>query len=831
MPEVTDPELLRMLNGGDTPAPERRGYIPGTPKAPAPPTPLQLNADARADRADARAAAADARAQAQFERDMAKPPAANGNEAKAAARAANLDSLVSQINRVQGLYNQNLRDEAIPLLSSLSEFLPTEDNRQFDASAAGLAEQGLAAFRVPGVGAQSDTELRQFVQANKPSASDYDSTIEEKLLQLRTRVDANRKALGLPPAQWDGLDVAPPAPQASEAPVAGVPPGGSPPPLEGGPPAPPPLSGGDPSYTAATGETRRVPDPETQSAFDALLRSGASYSEANAFAQSRGMAPVSPREYAEVRSFLKKNPGYQGALSSAFKNEPLDGYDQFVTGLVGGDPSGAAGYVAGAGQFLSGNIMDNIAGERGRQTLDILRAESPTASTLGDLSGGIIAGMTGEGLLARAGMAPGLLRGLIADSAMGAANGAGQADNGDRLSGLVRGGLSAAAGNIAGTYGTKAAASALNPTGGRLADLYGAGVRPTPGQRFAESGVVGRAVNATEEALQSVPIVGSAIRGAREGARDQFQSGAFNQALAEIGETLPKGMKPGTDPHKFAQEAFGRVYDRARSGMTMAADAELKNDLGNLAGDISTLGPQAQAKLKAIVANSINSKLAGGQLAGDAYKRAVSDLGKHTARLRKSAMGEDQALADVLDGVRDAMDASARRNSSPEAVELLDAADAGYAKLVVIEDAARRRGGDDGTFTPTQFNAAVQNTSGGVRSKRFLRGDAQMQDYARQGMSLADRMPNSGTTDRANTIGLVGAGAAGYLEPSVLGILGAIGGAYAPGVRKVTTGAMAPSTSGTAKAISAQLRKRARLVGAAGASSAVAALPGTSAGQ
>jgi hypothetical protein len=208
-------------------------------------------------------------------------------------------------------------------------------------------------------------------------------------------------------------------------------------------------------------------------------------------------------------------------------------------------------------------------------------------------------------------------------------------------------------------------------------------------------------------------------------------------------------------------------------------------------------------------------------MTGEAYKMAVSDLKKRIAQNRKGLMADDHALADVLEGVQGALDAAARRHSNPDAVALLDAADAGYAKLVRIEEAAQRKGGDAGTFSPSGFDSSVQKTSGGVRSKAYLRGDALMQDYAAAGRSLEDKLPNSGTADRGLTV--AGLSLAGMFAP--------VGAAYAPGVRKIVSGAMAPTNNGTAKAISAQLKKRARLVGAAGASTAVAALPGTSPGQ
>jgi hypothetical protein len=743
------------------------------------------------------------------------------NQQRTAARVAGLDSLVEQINRVQDLYNRNLRDEAIPILSSLAEFLPTEDNRQFDAAAAGLAEQGLAAFRVPGVGAQSDTELRQFVQANKPEAGNYDATIEEKLRQLRLRVDANRQSLGLPPAQWDGMGAA--QDDNGEPAVAGA----------VAPPAGPdndysrPWSPQDPSIGPATGGTRTVTDPQgaaLEGEYRARLASGQRASEIIPWLRSQGVQPDVLMQAMQQIRYRDQNPEVpiESYSITSTQEVPLSAFESAATEL-GNTAPGA--YAIGAGQFLSGNTLDNMTGdpERARLAMQVAEAQSPTATTMGQLSGGILASLAGEAGLARLGLAPGLFRGLAADSGMGAANGAGAADGGNRLAGAAQGAAAAGVGSLAGAGAMNLAGRVVSPSGGNMARLYEAGVRPTPGQRFADSGIVGRAVNATEEALQSVPIVGSAIAGARQEARDQFQVGAFNEALREIGDELPKGMKPGTDPHNYAQQAFNRVYDQARSGMRLVADEELSNDLGALAPDIATLGPQATNKLKAIMQNSVNSKLVDGELSGDAYKRAVADLGRHIGRLRKSAMGEDQALADILDGARGAFDSAARRHSDPDAIALLDAADAGYAKLVRIEEAAARRGGDDGTFTPTQFDSSVQRASGGVRSKAYLRGDALMQDYANAGKGLSDRMANSGTTDRALAATTVAGGAA-YLEPTTLAVLGAIGGAYAPGVRKVTKGVMAPGGPAR-KAIAQRLKKRARLLGRAGAAGgAVSAL-------
>lgn len=743
---------------------------------------------------------------------------ATDDSLKAASKTANIESLTKQINHVQELFNSGQRDNAIPLLGSLWEYLPTQANTAFDSAAAGLAEQGLAAFRVPGVGAQSDTELRQFVEANKPSSWSNDSSNLERLQTLRLRLDETRKALGLPPAEWLGVDGSPPEKDdqaAARIAAAAEPPAG-------------PGAGEVPTtgYTPAAGDQRLVDDQNTRAKVDEMLRSGAPFLEINRFLVQQGDNPLTAQDYKRVRQAITKGEPYN---ISAQKYEPVTPAEQVITGLG----SGAAGaYALGAGQFLSGNTLDNVAAdpERARLAMAIAEAEHPTATTAGNISGGVMASLLGEAGLAKAGMQPGLVRGLLSDVGAGAANGAGAADGGDRATGAASGGVQALLGSLGGTGVTKLAGRVLSPTGGGLGKLYAAGVRPTPGQRFADSGTVGRTVNSIEEGLQSVPIVGHAIRGARQEARDQFQIGAFNQALAEIGEELPAGTKPGNAAHKYAQEAFNRVYEHARSGMRAAGDEELSNDLASLSPDIETLSDTMRNRLGLILDRTVGRSIQDGELTGQGYKAAVSDLRKHIARFGSSTNAEERQSGEILQGVLSALDGAARRHSDPEAVALLDAADAGYSQLVRIEGAAARRGGDSGTFSPAQFDAEVQKASGGVRSKAYLRGEARMQDYATAGRSLDDKMPNSGTADRAMIAGGVGGAGLAYLSPKAAAVLGTIGALYAPGVRRVTKGAFAPPGPAR-KAISLQLQKRARLAGRATAATAVASSQETAVGQ
>lgn len=114
------------------------------------------------------------------------------------AKAAPLTALEQQIARVRDLYNKG--PGATRGIGGVLDYLPTPRNQQFDAAGAALAEIGQSAFRTPGVGSQSDKELKAFIEANRPYASDYDATIQEKLRNLQTRLAAARNAQGVAPA-------------------------------------------------------------------------------------------------------------------------------------------------------------------------------------------------------------------------------------------------------------------------------------------------------------------------------------------------------------------------------------------------------------------------------------------------------------------------------------------------------------------------------------------------------------------------------------------------------------------------------------------------------
>lgn len=587
---------------------------------------------------------------------------------------------------------------------------------------------------------------------------------------------------------------------------------------------------------------RNVPDPEVAAGVDKLIKMGRPIGEIAAFGQQHGMqiTPDVLKELAQAQLYMKQHANYQGGFTEATRAVPMS-----IGERVSGSPLGAVG--SAMGTAATAGFNDEIAGginalgggsyQQGRDAFnakkDLLADAHPyadfagtalgSALTMGTLGMGAEAGGLAKALspAARYGQTAEQVAGVgarrastLADVAYGTGYGAGQ-NNDNRTLGGLTGGAAALGGNLAGRGAANGLAALVSPSGGKLAPLYEMGVRPSIGQRF------GGVVNNVEEKLKSFPVLGDMIEGTRDRARDQFQVGLFNDSLGEIGAQLPKGMKPGHEPHKFAQEAFGKAYDTAERGMSAVADNQLGQDLGALQQAVGTLKPDSQKVFNKVWTDSVARRFGGGSLTGDSYKDAMSEMSRKVAAIRKNQSG-DSELADALEQAMGAIRGSAVRNSHPDAVAALDAADRGYAKLVRIEDASKRSGGEAATFSPQQYESAVKSTAGGIRSRGYLAGDALNSDIAKSGLHLVDQVSNSGSIDRLLPFAIA---AGSYASPKAAAGLSLYGLLNAPGVRNLTTGLLAPRGSSNARTLAELLRKQSGVAGTIGSGAGIGLLP------
>ena len=321
-------------------------------------------------------------------------------------------------------------------------------------------------------------------------------------------------------------------------------------------------------------------------------------------------------------------------------------------------------------------------------------------------------------------------------------------------------------------------AASRNP---ELQLLQREGVRPTIGQ------ALGGRWNATEEKLQSLPLMGDMISKARNNAREDFNRAALNRVTAPI----------GTKASETGQAGVQQAGDMVSNAYTQA-----KNQLGNFRLDRQGVGelqkirqmadmlPDETArgqfqKLWGTLANDISPN---GTIKAEAFKRIDSKLAKEAARFSGAPDAYQQQLGDALGEVRTSITQNALR-ANPNAAAMMKAADTAYANLVRVEGASKNALQTGGLFTPGQLGSAVRQADQSVRDRATARGSALMQDLAGAGQSvLGNKVPNSATADRL----MLGAGGLGAyaLNPAIPAGLLAGAGLYTSPMQSLLRGAV-----------------------------------------
>jgi hypothetical protein len=630
--------------------------------------------------------------------------------------------------------------------------------------------------------------------------------------------------------------------------------GGTPNNPAGGPPIvrPPDFSGmvGGPAQNLATMDPnspagvfkqtyRNQYDPVMASTMSALIRKGVPYDTAATYAQSHGFNPPSQSDYAAAVAFAKNHHGATNVEAS--KSVPTTFGERLSS-------SPAAAFVAGAGSGAAAGLADvagrTIAGPAWDANRQALAATNPGSDLAGNVAGGV-AGLYGAGvgadalrLAPRARMLLGASKAntlgkfapLATDVGYGATYGASESPD-NPLGGAVGGALTAGPAGMAGRGGMRMAGRMIAPTGGNLAPLYQANpdFRPTIGQRLSASDSrFLRGLGMGEQAAESIPFTGGIQTSARTAATDQMQRGAFNQALGEVGKELPNGITKGPEAHAFMQRTFNKTYDDARSNMQFVADPQYAQDVGSWQNSRSAmaLSDDQVNHVQSVIGKALKGRVQGNMMDGANYKSAASDLAD-VAR-RWSSNPSTAAQGAYLRDFVSIMDDAAKRASPPEAGQLLDAADRGYAKSVIIENAGKSAGGEPTEFSGKNLLRSVQNSDPSVRDRAFLRGQALMQDYATAASKLSPSLADSGTPQRLAWMKLGGTG-----EAAALGGLAAMGHPAAlapwaldtianlPGVRSAVGAAMAPRgnslVGNTANMLGRGLYNRANTVGMFGA--------------
>lgn len=422
-----------------------------------------------------------------------------------------------------------------------------------------------------------------------------------------------------------------------------------------------------------------------------------------------------------------------------------------------------------------GNAYDhNLRQQRAIDNAD--EQDAPIARAGGQLAGAVAApGAVAGGRYIAA--APNLMtagmRGAQVGALSGAAYGAG-ASEGDRLTDAGRGAMTGAligaplgaGGRAVGQVVSRPMTSAR---GTEVQTLLDNGVSLTPGQRL------GGLAMTTENLAQRAPILGPAIRGARERGRDSLNRAVGNRALDAIGEGVPAEVAPGGDMVGYVGERLGGEFDRAYALVpTFRSDDLLEQGFQRIGQGKSDLPPAMQQQFDAIVSERLGRL--SGEVSGQQVGAIRTELNGLASGYLKSQDPAQQGLGRMLSEVGDELDAAVTRNS-PEAGQILSNARDGYADFTRMQSASAAANGRP--FAPGQLATAVKTADGTVRRGATARGDARMQDLSRAAQTvMPDQFGNPGTAD---AVGLGGLGVGLVTEPvTTTAVAAGLGAAATP---------------------------------------------------
>jgi hypothetical protein len=366
--------------------------------------------------------------------------------------------------------------------------------------------------------------------------------------------------------------------------------------------------------------------------------------------------------------------------------------------------------------------------------------------------------------------------------------------------------------------GLQAAGNALSRSSARAAarplsdarTLANQGVTLTPGD------MMGGLVKRAEDASTSIPMVGDAIRSAKIRGLESMNRSGYDEALGQIGETLPPNLNVGRDAVAYTHGRVSDAYTRALAPVVVAPDTTFRGDLVSNGMAASRLSRQAQDAYNGVV-NDLTTRFSG-PVSGEDFKAIDADLGL-AHRAAQAGAGTQPGygqLARVLGDLRTSFNDTLAR-SNPAAAAGKDRADAAHATLIRLRDASESLGARGGVFTAPQLQRAVRGADKGPWG--FAEGRAMLQGLSDPASRvLPQTVPDSGTPFRSlmTTLGGLGGavagasvmGAAPIAAPAAVGIGGLmVGGSalYSRPVQAALNAVYRAASPGSARAALAQL--------------------------
>ena len=469
--------------------------------------------------------------------------------------------------------------------------------------------------------------------------------------------------------------------------------------------------------------------------------------------------------------------------------DPMDIARAAMQGIMFGFSDEAAGLFRGiydaATKGKSFSEAYTEARDEVRKNLDDFRKEDPLAAYGTEIIASLPTALLGGAGLARTGAA-------LAGKGLGAATrragvegaiygtGAGEGDVVDQAGSAVLGGATGAA--LTGAVGGVLRSTVAPAPTKAAEELMDRGVALTPGQQSPNS-----LIGMVDQAAAKIP----SIRAAQMQAIPEFNRAAMNEALEGIGKQVPKSLEGG-DILMYGREAFEEAYDALKKDIEVPDLNSVKLSGQQILNDINQISPKAAKKLQKEFQTLLAYKgmKMRTRLDGDLFKEIDSRIGKRAAAYQRQAqMGQNVDAADIAQGMF-ALQNNLRNalvGKTPAATTKLRMTNQGYGKFKIVQDAARRAGGE---FSPARLGQASRAADLSPSRRASAEGTARMQPLAQAGKEALTAPPDSGTPFGA-------AAFMGAADPNVALRLGAAG-MLSPVYRPLSRGLLGTARMGRA---------------------------------
>lgn len=516
--------------------------------------------------------------------------------------------------------------------------------------------------------------------------------------------------------------------------------------------------GSGPQMSLAQGDYKTVEDPlraGLNAKVSEMVSSGKSADEIRSYIKSAGIDPSTVTGIDGAVEFRKKYPSYKGnyPVDIQTKQVPLGTLGSIVNKL---GQSGLGAYAINAADALTAGTLDNMTSnpEASRAAMSAISDQHPYASIGGMITGGALAASGLEGLAAKAGLSA-IPAAMATDAAYGGAYGAGSSDNGNRVTGALKGAALGLGGGMVGRGAVRAAGGLVRGVSDPAKRLLNeAGVRMSIPQ------MAGGKLKAAEDWLSGLPGAGSLVNGTRRAALKDFQKAAFNEALAPIGQ---QGISDiGEQGIGQAQDAVSNAFQDALGGVTVQTDAPFKQAMSKLIPQTMQrprVGPELASSMNEIASPMFGP---GGTLRGVDAQPIWQGLDQLGAGYRRG--GDPLYSTQVAPAINDygGQIEGLFQRQAPDVIPALRNAKDANRNVSILQDAvlaAQAKPGEmAGQFTPSQLMTASKNNAirfSGRRSAAAGRGS--LFGLARAGNQvLPQTIPDSGTAGRLALYGLLG---------------------------------------------------------------------------